>query len=235
MKRVTTLEMKQRSQTVAEQLRALIMSGAIAPGEELLEIPTAARLGISRTPLRPALAALAQEGLLQRRGARGYVVRKVSAREVLDAYVVRAHLEGIACSIVARQGLSDDLRRRLREILEHGDALLRAGVTTDEARQNWREMNEDFHRLILENTGNACLIDVTARTLSLPFLSSRVAHFDNHAALVRSHDDHWGIFKAMNDGDSARAGAIMQEHILRSRDVIERRYLSSGAEDLKPA
>jgi len=220
--------MKQRSQTVAEQLRALIMSGAIAPGEELLEIPTAARLGISRTPLRPALAALAQDGLLQRRGARGYVVRKVSVREVLDAYVVRAHLEGIACTIVARQGLSDELREQLREALESGDEMLRTVVSTDEMRLQWREMNERFHRLILEATTNACLIDVTARTLALPFVSSRVAHFDNHDALARSHDDHWGIFNAMIDRDSARAGAIMQEHILRSRDLIEARYLSGG-------
>jgi GntR family transcriptional regulator of vanillate catabolism len=226
--------MKQRSQTVAEQLRALIMSGAIAPGEELLEIPTAARLGISRTPLRPALAALAQDGLLQRRGARGYVVRKVSVREVLDAYVVRAHLEGIACSMVARQGLSDELRQQLHTTLEFGDDLLRAVVDTDETRLNWREMNEQFHRLILDDTRNACLIDVTARTLSLPFVSSRVAHFDSHDALARSHEDHWGIFNAMIDRDSARAGAIMQEHILRSRDLIERRYLSGGS-DMQPA
>jgi GntR family transcriptional regulator of vanillate catabolism len=218
--------MKQRSQTVAEQLRALIMSGAIAPGEELLEIPTAARLGISRTPLRPALAALAQDGLLQRRGARGYVVRKVSVREILDAYVVRAHLEGIACSIVARQGLNDELRRQLLEALEEGDEMLRTGVSNDEMRLKWREMNERFHRLILEETRNACLIDVTARTLALPFVSSRVAHFDRHDALARSHDDHWGIFNAIVARDSARAGAVMEEHILRSRDLIERRYAS---------
>jgi GntR family transcriptional regulator of vanillate catabolism len=218
--------MKQRSQPVAEQLRALIMSGAIAPGEELLEVPTAARLGISRTPLRPALAALAQDGLLQRRGARGYVVRKVSVSEILDAYLVRAQLEGIACATVARRGIAEELRLLLLETLELGDAMLRARVDSDEQRLKWREMNERFHALILEETKNACLIDVTARTLALPFVSSRVAHFDNHDALARSHDDHWGIFHAIVNRESERAHAIMAEHILRSRDIIERRYLS---------
>jgi GntR family transcriptional regulator of vanillate catabolism len=222
--------MKRRSQPVAEQLRALIMSGAIAPGEELLEIPTAARLGISRTPLRPALAALAQDGLLQRRGARGYIVRKVSVPEILDAYLVRANLEGIACAIVARRGITEEFRQQLVETLELGDAMLRAGVNSDEQRLKWREMNERFHGLILQETKNACLIDVTARTLALPFVSSRVAHFHDHAALARSHDDHWGTFDAIVKRESERAHAIMAEHILRSRDIIERRYLSTESQ-----
>jgi GntR family transcriptional regulator of vanillate catabolism len=221
--------MKQRSQPVAEQLRALIMSGAIAPGEELLEVPTAARLGISRTPLRPALAALAQDGLLQRRGARGYVVRKVSVREILDAYLVRAHLEGLACAIVAQRGIDDALRLELTETLKLGDAMLRSKVDNDEKRLQWREMNDRFHRLILQETNNACLIDVAAKTLALPFVSSRVAHFDNHDALVRSHDDHWAILNAIVRKESERAQAIMAEHILRSRDLIEDRYLSADA------
>lgn len=221
--------MKQRSQPVAERLRALIMSGAIAPGEELLEIPTAARLGISRTPLRPALAALAQDGLLQRRGARGYIVRKVSVREILDAYLVRAHLEGLACAVVAQQRIAEELRLRLVEILELGDEMLRVGVDSDEQRLTWREMNERFHSSILQETKNACLVDVTARTLALPFVSSRVAHFDSHDELARSHDDHWGVFNAIVRGDSERASAVMAEHILRSRDIIERRYLLTEA------
>lgn len=220
---------KQRSLPVAERLRALIISGAIAPGEELLEVPTAARLGISRTPLRPALAALAQDGLLQRRGARGYVVRKVSVREILDAYLVRAHLEGLACAILAQQRIGDELRLQFVELLELGDDMLRKGVNNDELQLKWREMNERFHALIMQEANNACLADVTARTLALPFVSSRVAHFESHDGLARSHDDHWGMFTAILKGESERARAIMVEHILRSRDIIERRFASSEA------
>ncbi len=75
------------------------------------------------------------------------------------------------------RGLSDELRQKLLEALELGDTMLRTVVSTDEMRLAWREMNERFHRLILEQTSNACLIDVTGRTLALPFVSSRVAHF----------------------------------------------------------
>src|ERR1700744_3459907 len=99
--------MTARAQSVVDQLRNWILSGEIAPGEVLLEVPTAARLGVSRTPLRPALAALAQEGLLQARGARGFSVRAVSLADVMDAFLVRANLEALAVGIVAQAGLDE--------------------------------------------------------------------------------------------------------------------------------
>jgi GntR family transcriptional regulator of vanillate catabolism len=213
-----------RPPPVVERLRAMILSGQIRPGEELLEVATAARLGISRTPLRPALAALAQEGLLQRRGARGYVVRTVSMRDISDAFLVRAHLEGLACAIVARRGLNVAARSALRAELELGDDILRIGKDDKGERTRWREMNERFHGAILRETGNLPLVDVTARTLALPLLSSRVTHFEDPVALARSHEDHWTIFQAILSGDADRARAVMVEHILRSHDIIARSY-----------
>lgn len=216
--------MTDREQPILDRLRDLIMSGEIPLGEELLEVPTAARLGISRTPLRPALAALAQEGLLQRRGARGYIVRKLTAQEILDAYWVRAHLEGLACALVAEEGLDAQNRGTIEEVLTDGNSILSANELTPDMQIKYRNMNERFHVAILTATNNSCLIGLTERTLTIPMLSIRVVHFDDRDLLMRSHDDHWSIFHALLKRQAERAKNLMAEHIYRSRDIIEKRF-----------
>lgn len=220
--------MTERPQPVVDRLRDLILSGAIAQGEPLREVPTAARLGISRTPLRPALAVLAQEGLLQPRGARGFTVRPVSRADMMDAFLVRANLEGLACGLVAQAGLSPDARARFEDILRHGDALL-AAKDDEDFRRDFRSMNEAFHTGLLEATGNACLIELAGKALARPLLSSRVVHFGDPTALVRSHDDHWAILDAIVEREIERAKALMTEHILRSRDILRRQFAARDA------
>ncbi|SMR00244.1 GntR family transcriptional regulator [Xanthomonas fragariae] len=89
-----------------QQLRELILCGTFAPGERITEAALAERLSISRTPIRQALPALCQEGLLVQAGSRGYAVRRFSQQESLDALAVRALMEGMAARAVAEQGAS---------------------------------------------------------------------------------------------------------------------------------
>lgn len=205
-----------------DRLRDMILSGELRQGERVLEIATAARLGISRTPLRPALAALAQEGLLRRAGARGYVVRAVSREDIMESFLVRAELEGLAVRLAARRGLGAGAKARLAGLLDEGDRLLRE--RPEEFCPAFVAMNEAFHTVLLAASGNACLIELTAQALARPLLSSRLVHFGDDVALERSHDDHREIVRAIRRGEDERARAIMVEHILRSRDILARRF-----------
>src|SRR6266700_5707546 len=67
------------------RIREMILRGKLAPGQRLAEAPLAEMLGMSRTPVRQALPVLAQEGLLAEHETRGYVVRGLSATDILDA------------------------------------------------------------------------------------------------------------------------------------------------------
>lgn len=225
--------MTARKQSVVDQLRDLILAGAIAPGEYILETPTAARLGISRTPLRPALASLAQEGLLQARGARGFMVREVSLTDATDAFLVRANLEGLAVAIVAQAGLDEAGLSDIRKVLEHGDTLLQA-QNEPNFQANFRSMNEEFHQIILAKANNTCLLEVTSKTLMMPLLSSRVVHFQDAVALARSHDDHWTIYKAIAERQVDRGRSVMMEHVLRSGDMVARYWNLSDAPAYRP-
>src|SRR4051794_36918257 len=109
-------------QKVIVALRKMIASGELKDGERIAEIPTAAALGVSRMPVRTALRALEQEGLVARLGARGYAARGPSAEQIEGAIEVRGVLEGLAARQVALMGLSKRLEARLTACLEDGAA-----------------------------------------------------------------------------------------------------------------
>src|SRR5437763_1190821 len=88
------------------RLRELILSGQFAPGTRLSELPLVERLGVSRTPLRLALAELEHEGLVRGLAAGGYVVRQFTQADISDAIEVRGVLEGTAARFAAERGAS---------------------------------------------------------------------------------------------------------------------------------
>ena len=93
-----------QSEIATEKIRDQIVRGDVAPGTHLQENPLSQQLGMSRTPIRTALSSLAQEGLLEYVAKRGYRVKEFTVNEIVDAYYVRATLEGMACRLVAEKG-----------------------------------------------------------------------------------------------------------------------------------
>src|SRR5207244_9276457 len=85
---------------VAEELRTLILSGSLKPGERLVEERLTERFGVSRPPLREALRLLEQEGLVERRPRRGTIVTALQADDVREIYTLRWALERLAIELV---------------------------------------------------------------------------------------------------------------------------------------
>jgi len=181
-------------------------------------------LGVSRTPIREALVVLEQEGLVTYRPNRGYIVRAFALKDVLDAYLVRSTFEGLACRVVAEQGISAEARDVLANCLKAGDEILAIGELREEDLPAWRSMNDRFHQTILAESHNSALIDVASRTLAIPFLSSRVVHWHNYRRIYRSHEDHHATFDAICRRQGARAEATMREHIYIAINVISTEY-----------
>src|SRR3954465_15852104 len=86
------------SQTLhaALRLRELILDGELPPGVRVAEVPLSERIGVSRTPLRLALARLEHEGLLTSLSSGGFIVRQFTREEIADAIELRGVLEGTA-------------------------------------------------------------------------------------------------------------------------------------------
>jgi GntR family transcriptional regulator, vanillate catabolism transcriptional regulator len=210
--------MAKQGQRVLSRLRQMIISGELAAGERLAEIPTAEQLGVSRMPVRIAFRTLEQEGLLSKLPRRGYRVREVTAEEIDGAVEVRGVLEGLAASQAARKGLSDTQRQGLIDSLEEGDALFSKGHISEEDLEVYHDLNRRFHGLILQASANPAISAALARDEHLPFASINALAIDrNHLELEYrrfnyAHLQHHAAFDAIVSGESGRAEAIMREH-----------------------
>jgi len=213
-----------RQQSILERLRSMVLSGELKPDEHLQEVPLSERLGVSRTPIREALGALGQEGLLLYRPQRGYVVRRFTLQEILDAYTVRATLEGLACRLLAERGADEATLASLADCVAQGDDILAAGRLRDEDLEPWRRMNDRFHQTILHASSNSCLRDVTDRALAIPLVSSRVVHWFEFDRIKRSHSDHHVTLDAIRERRGTRAEAAMREHIELATSIIRENF-----------
>jgi len=200
------------------RLREMILNGTLAPGHRVAEAPLADLLGMSRTPVRQALPLLAQEGLLVENETRGYLVRAFTGAEIADAIDVRGSLESLAAQRVAERGVSKALARDLHRCLEDGDSLLakRRLEETDEA--SYAEMNQRFHRLILQAADSAIITAAMERIARVPFAGPQALAFDRarldqmYDRLHYAHRQHHSIVDALESGQPGRADALMREH-----------------------
>jgi GntR family transcriptional regulator of vanillate catabolism len=198
---------------VTELLRERILSGDVPSGSRLQQIPLSEALGVSRTPLREALAQLAKEGLLIYEPNRGYAVKAFSTAEISAAFEVRARLEALACGIVARQGASVEVLDRLRECVAEGDRILAKGVLDPVDLIPYRRMNVDFHETIIQTCENPFVSSFVRQCHNVPLASDRVFIWENYQVIARSHDDHHRILDAIKKREAQRAENLMSEHI----------------------
>jgi len=207
------------AECVVSKLREAIMTGDLRPGARLNQSVLAARFGISRTPMRTALTALAQSGLVDYESNKGFRVRRHSRDEIRAAFLVRAELEALACTLAAPR-LDDTGLRKLRGLLVTGDALLEGDSLRPENLEPYRAMNVAFHGAILDAASNPWLRNALENLFNIPMLSDRVILWEDHAVILRSHDDHHRIIRALGQRDGARASAIMREHVTYSVDYM---------------
>ncbi len=223
------------TEKATEALRQALVKGVFAQSDRITEKAACEYLAISRTPVRAALQALAQEGLLAYEPQRHYRIRRFSAKDIADAYSVRAVLEGLACRIVAEAGLAEATEAILRSCIETGDALVAdADTAFDHAR--WREMNVAFHNAILDAAGNETLKSAARHAEKVPLATMSViadwAATPDYTLMRMAQIDHRYIFECLRTGAGARAEARMREHIAVASDLlVERIEKQQGSSD----
>ena len=210
---------------VTLRLREMILRGDLGPGERLAEVALAERLGVSRTPIRQALPALAREGLLSAAGRRGYVVRSFSPQDVVDAIETRGLLEGLAARRVAERGASSELLEKLKACLAEGDSILGKRRFESADEQRYGEMNGRFHTLIVEGAASRILADTLAHNDHVPFASARAVAFSRDPAVLLpvlnyAHRQHHAIVQALENREAARVEALMREHAAPVKEVL---------------
>jgi GntR family transcriptional regulator of vanillate catabolism len=202
----------------------MILNGTFAPSERITESALASALGVSRTPVRVALSLLEQEGLVSSVPNRGFRVEAYSVDEISDAIDVRGTLEGMAARLVAENGLPRRTATELRRCLEIGDRIIeKANVSRDDA-SDFGEMNGRFHRAIVEASGNKALENGLDLAHKLPFVAPPVIaihdSIDAKRQMTLAQSQHRLIVEALENGEGARAEALMREHANVSKQAL---------------
>lgn len=211
------------SQQVTDTLRDWILEGRFQPAERIEEEITARLIGVSRTPVREALANLANEGLIDHQPKRGYVVRVFELEDVQTAYEVRAMLEGLACRRAALRGLSAEQRDRVFHCLSEGDRILSKGWLDPDDHAPYQIMNVELHQILISASSNPWVSRFAEQAGQIPYASGRIVLWDDHALIQRSHGDHHRIVEAVLASDAQRAEHLMREHVFYAGVILKRR------------
>jgi GntR family transcriptional regulator of vanillate catabolism len=202
-----------RALSVMDRIREAILGGAVAAGERLNEVRLSRTLAVSRTPVRAALQALAGEGLLDYAPNRGFTVREFPIEAIVDAYDIRASLEGVAARFAAERGLGPKEKAVIERSLAAGDRLLERGSFETGDLTTYRGINGDFHDTLLAAARNRMLAEMIRICHHVPVSSNRNIVAFEHRDVRRRHDDHHRIFEAILAREPWRAEILMREHV----------------------
>jgi GntR family transcriptional regulator, vanillate catabolism transcriptional regulator len=206
-------------------LREQILSGEFKPGERMSELRLVERLGVSRTPLRLALASLEHEGLLRVLPTGGYVVREFTQTDIRHAIELRGVLEGTACRFAAEHGAS---RRDLRALQEINDAVEPLVHRADyESFERYVALNATFHARLVKMAHSPLLERTLATVLSLPFATPSALVLqhaqlpESREILIVAHRQHLWLVEAIASREGARADSVAREHARLSLTNLE--------------
>jgi len=198
---------------------AAIHEGRIRPGEKLVIEEIARELGVSRTPVREALGALSAEGLVELSPHKGAFLKDITVSELSDAYEIHALLEGYAAERAASGPQAVALVPRLRANVDALAQAVEQHATASGSVEHLMVLNEEFHALIHQASGNRVISRLIAHLTNQPKAFGR-SYWDEPSAQRQSLDAHVQTLDAIASHDAKRAGDVMRKHILESRQLV---------------
>jgi DNA-binding GntR family transcriptional regulator len=206
---------------IERELEGLILRGDYAPGDRINENALAARLGVSRAPVREACRLLQRSGLVDIVPNQGAFVRSLSLHEIVNLFDIRGCLGRLAGEQAAA-AINRKQLDQLRTLMVDMDA---ASREANAAR--YIELNIAFHAHLYEATGNARLAALDAQ-MGKELRLYRQHGLEFGGGLAVSNIEHRTILDAIERGDCAAAGRELEKHILNGRDRFIRAMSATG-------
>ena len=191
---------------VFNTLRQAILKGELKPGERLMEIQLANKLGVSRTPVREAIRKLELEGLVLMIPRKGAEVAKISENNLRDVLEVRRSLEELAIDLACQRITEEELAQ-----LNKAEVDFKAAIENGDAMQI-AQTDENFHEIIYNSTKNQKLVQIlnNLREQMYRYRLEYIKDVDKRQILVVEHDY---ILKAIRSRHVAEAKKAIREHI----------------------
>ena len=191
---------------VFNTLRTSILTGELKPGERLMEIHLADKLGVSRTPIREAIRKLELEGLVTMIPRRGAEVAQITEKNLRDVLEVRRALDALAVELACERITEDELAE-LKKACENFELETKRGNANQVA-----QADVELHDIILKASGNERLMQMISK-LSQQMYRYRLEYIkdaDKRQILMVEHEH---ILKALTLRHIQEAKMAVREHI----------------------
>lgn len=199
---------------VFNTLREAILRGDLVPGERLMELQLAAKLGVSRTPIREAIRMLEQEGLAITIPRKGAIVAGMTEKDMQDVLEIREALEELSVQ-VACDKITDEEISQLQKNMKNFEHSLKTGDLKKMA-----QADVEFHDVIYQATDNPKLISML-NNLREQMYRYRVEYLKNPENYKQLLDEHEAIYKGIMAKDKNAVTDMMRKHISNQVDVVK--------------
>ena len=206
---------------VFQTLRTAILKGDLKPGERLMELQLASKLGVSRTPIREAIRMLEQEGLARTIPRKGAEVAGMTEKDMEDVLQIRCVLEELAARLSC-QNITDEEMRELKIAMVAFEEKTREGNVVELAKAD-----VTFHDIIYRAADNPKLL-VLLNNLREQMYRYRTEYMKDdriHPVLIREHKE---MVKALESRDQELVAREVRQHLRTQEEVMKKIIRDQG-------
>lgn len=199
---------------VFNTLREAILKGELKPGERLMELQLAERMGVSRTPIREAIRMLEQEGLAVTIPRKGAEVARMTEKDMEDVLEIRAALDELAVQLACDE-ITEEQVKNLKVAMRGFEESIRTGDVKRIA-----EADVAFHDAIYKATGNPKLVSILSN-LREQVYRYRVEYLKDeksYPALVKEHQE---LLEGILKRDKKHASLVMKNHVRNQAEAVK--------------
>ena len=204
------------AEQIANELRKMILSEELIPGQPITERDLLELFNVSRTPLREALQNIRNEGLIDISSSRRMSISQPTREDTRDRLIVLRSLEECAASIAAEKIRDKDIK-----VLEKLQQKMVQCVAGND-HMKYFETNIQFHRYIVESTENDYLIDTHREYDNALYRHRYLSSRHSIDGLGNAVDDHSKIIDALREKNAQQAGKVMRQHLKNTLKNIEK-------------
>ena len=193
-------------EVVFDSIRGAILSGALKPGERLMEVKMADKLGVSRTPIREAIRKLELEGLVVMVPRKGVYIADLSIKDIRDVLEIRIVMEELAARLAAERISDEDIEELMQAAKDFDEA-----TKTDDIELLIRK-DIEFHDKIFKATNNEKLVILT-NNLREQVQRYRIMFLKKTENKEQLTKEHYEIAEAIKERDSKKSAELAKKHI----------------------
>lgn len=213
LSKINLNDYKPLREVIFNSLREAIIIGELRPGERLMEVQLAEKMGVSRTPVREAIRKLELEGLVDMIPRKGAHVAELSIKDIMDVLEVRASLDGLATSLAAERITDDELKE-----LKHINGQFASYIEKENLNGSIKK-DVEFHDIIYKASRNDKLISIinNLREQVQRFRVIYLKEYNNSKNLIKEHNE---IYEAVSSRSMENARNIAKTHIINQESTI---------------